>query len=202
MSTHHFHLFSDIDFGEFADSIKRNLASKIEKLEKRSFNTRTTEEIAEDFFREFSLKIPLLQSDNIYQRKPTTIKIDIDSEYSGKSYQKIEGTRFEIILPFIGPQDLFTVRPTSYNSNPPYGKVEHDGIHFVYEVETFYDNAMLRKDFDENLANINLWLKNLREDLQKFNIDLSLNIYTAVRQRKVKVSKNYQLMNTLGFPIR
>jgi len=144
----------------------------------------------------------LLQSDNIYQRKPTTIKIDIDSEYSGKSYQKIKGTRFEIILPFIGPQNLFTIRPTSYNSNPPYGKGEHDGIHFVYEVETFYDNAMLRKDFDENLANINLWLKNLREDLQKFNIDLSLNIYTAVRQHKVKVSKKYQLMNTLGFPIR
>lgn len=196
------HLFSKIDFGDFADLTRNQLGARIEKLMERNFQGVKLESLAEGYFDEFSLMLPTLETTQIYQRKPVDIKIEIDSEYSGKPFQSVDGTRFEIILPYSGNNELFTVRPTLYNSDPPYGDIEKDGIHFIYEVQVFHDHQTVRTSFDQNLSNIRFWMESLSRDVNAFNNRLYTDIFSALQYRAGKVSKEPLLANLLGFPIR
>lgn len=200
MSTNY--LFSDIDFGDFADSRKHALASRMEKLVERHFQGSHITQLTDDYVSEFSLKYPVMLMDQVFQRKPLSIKIGVDSEYNGKVTRKVEGTRYEIILPFSGDSELLSIRPSAYSFDPPYGQVENDGIHFIYEVQIFHDNALIRNSFDQNFQNIGLWLENLCKDVTRFNATLENEVETALRSRLGSIAGITSGKNIMGFPIK
>jgi hypothetical protein len=196
------YLFSATTFADYAESIRRKSGSKIERLTERHFLLKAVDAVAEDIFHEFSLKIPVILIDDVFQRKPVDVRIEMEPEYDGRHSQKIDGTRFEIILPFTGSADLFSVRPTIYDSDPPYGEIEPDGIHFIYQIQVFQDQNSVRENFDQNFKNIKLWLDNLIKDINRFNNSLRADILTAVNYRRKKVAKDAEAANLLGFPIK
>jgi hypothetical protein len=80
--------------------------------------------------------------------------------------------------------------------------VEQDGIHFIYEVQIFHDNSIIRSSFDQNYLNICSWLENLKTDVEKFNIGLENEIDTALRSRLGGITNTSSAKDVWDFPIR
>lgn len=196
------YLFNRYRMYDYQNAILENVAKSINHLTLSSFQNNSVDDISKSIFDHHNLTTPVLKEDGKFQRVPKDIKISMPTRSRYDGYVDIQGTRFEIVIPFTGDKDLFQVCPNVFNSNPPAAVVTEQQLHFIYEIPSNANKDEVYVNFDKNLNNIKNWLNYTEQDVLQFNSKLNTAISSEVGKRKQKIDDDNNAANSSGIPIR
>jgi len=190
-------LFWDRPWRELESQIESQLGSEIRRIETDRVLGTSLDALADDFVDKFRFDIPALLREEIRSEPPTEI---LREEFPGQ-----RGTRVELTVPFSGDANLFAVTPTSFNSNPPRGKLSHSDntITLIFEgMHLAGQSEMVQRDFDQKIRLIEQYLEWLGSDLTRFNDKLPALVRGILDTRYEKLRTDRELVASLKYPIR
>ena len=196
------YLFSDYRFTDLTNSVVNEIRTKINGLKKSDFETKSIEQVTNEIYERNSLVAIKLDVDKVYQKDPKDVEINLPSRFSPAGYRTVQGTKFQIIVPFAGDKELFKARPNRYSHNVPYGDINSSELHFVYQIGLNAEKQEVLQAYEANLANIKSWLENLEGDISVFNNQLKNDVLSAVTARKAKLDDDSKAANSFGIPIK
>jgi hypothetical protein len=113
----------------------------------------------------------------------------------------VTGTEISVEVPFEGDGGLFRLRPSTFSSAPPYGKVTGNTLIFTSWSDNFQS--------DQVQASIQQWLAEIRKYLEwhigsfaGFNGSLERDIRQAIEQRRARLLRDQNLVAGLGIPLK
>lgn len=183
-------------------AINSEVSNKISNLTASAFENKSLEEIADKIFEEHKLITPVLDESKQFQREPKDVPIDIPTQSRFGGYATVNGTKFQIIVPFTGDRVLFNITPTTFSLNNPYASVVQNELHFTYEIPVGRDKSEVYDEYRRNVENIKSWLRNTDNDVNSFNTKLKSDILIVVTNRKKKIDDDKNAANSSGIPIR
>jgi len=113
----------------------------------------------------------------------------------------IPGQRVRYVVPFQGDPKIWECRPSSFNLNPPRGKIEGSEIVFEFEVPNEKVSGT-RQYFDAELANVKQWIQYAAADIESHNQRLGQLLRDALARRREQMGLTAQQIESLGLPVR
>ncbi len=113
----------------------------------------------------------------------------------------VTGTEVIVEVPFSGDQQMFWIRPSTWDTGPPRGEVRSNALIFRYWSDAPQADQ-LRLAFDRWLADIKRYLQWQRETFKGFNDTLASSAGTAITQRREKLLANQSLVAGLGIALK
>ena len=151
---------------------------------------------------EFGINVPILDEEKKYAKKrPTEIDVSRDPMrrflygHAGPHY--VQGTELSIYVPFSGDPELFQVRPSSFDTNPPRGETVGNELCLVY---TFVENASL-DEYQRSIASVKRYLDWLRPSAAQLHGELEQQARSMLDQRKNREAEHAKALGALGIPI-
>ena len=113
----------------------------------------------------------------------------------------ISGTEIEIIVPFTGDSQVFTITPTTYSLNQPSGKAR-DGTLTFFISGIDLETDEVRLEIDQKVDLIGSYLTRIREDADTLNRQLDSIARQCIEQRREKLLADQKLVSSLGFKLK
>jgi hypothetical protein len=151
----------------------------------------------------FQLEIPNLEvEDAVADQKESSVEV------SGFMYgldrgevRRVPGTLVTLEVPFTGDPQMFKVRPSTFNSAPPYGDI-HGNVLLLKQSGTQLNAQQVQNGFDAIISNINQYLGWQKQDAKAFNDQLPAIARQSVEQRRDKLLANQNLVSSLKFKLK
>ncbi len=112
----------------------------------------------------------------------------------------VPGTEISIFVPFDGDPNVFDVKPTAFDMNPPYGDVIGHELCFVYSVADASVNVAAENT--RMVRQISKYLDWLRPSEEQLHVDLRNLVRSLIAQRKQQTAAHAQVVSSLGIPIK
>ena len=177
-------LFSDDALGNFIKTKQEQMVSEINNYQSELNSDINT--LCEPLYEKYRLKIPNLKIDNI--------SIDNHSEVK-------DGISVTFALPFEGDSTLFKHRPLQFYPTPVYGTIVGKGIHLTY-TRTDYNHEAMKAELNSDIEKIKEILGWVSKDIALYNEKIKEVARQLIEFRKEKLSKDKQMIESLGFPIK
>ncbi|MEP1696429.1 MAG: hypothetical protein ABJJ69_07820 [Paracoccaceae bacterium] len=174
-----------------------------DRLVDSDFKRRDTEEIIAELCEKYSLEPPLLDPDNITV-KQREIEIDVSHNrrrsWGDDRPQYIKGTAIDVRLPFTGDADMFNVKPNTWTTSIPRGRVEGNSI--VFSVRgTDLSPEKVKSEISASVSEIQKWLGFQSDSARGFPEALARVVEQAVEARQSKLVADNDLVSNLGFKV-
>jgi len=112
----------------------------------------------------------------------------------------VAGTEISIFVPFEGDPQIFDVKPTAFDMNPPYGDVVGQELHFVYRVA---DSSIdIEAENARTAGQIKKYLEWLRPSAEQLHVELRNLVRSLTAQRKQQAAAHGQVVGSLRMPIK
>jgi hypothetical protein len=149
---------------------------------------------------------PLQVFDNSTAIENDETKIDVSHDPRRAVFDRnrpcyIPGQRVRYLVPFQGDPKMWECRPSSFNLNPPRGKIEGSEIVFEFEVPND-EVSRTRQYFDAELANVKQWIQYAAADVENHNQRLGQLLRDALARRREQLGQTAQQIESLGLPVR
>lgn len=170
----------------------------------RLLNT-STDDLAAYYAANFEIDVPVLHNDLITADQ-CEVQIDVSQDPMRDIRDRsrpfhVAGTLVKVEVPYTGDQEVFFIRPTTFNMNPPCAEVAEGRI--VLRVQGInLDPANLNRHIDGTLGDIRQHLEWLRQDASAFNQDLYGQAVQRIECRKKKLLADRSLVASLGYPLK
>lgn len=202
----HDYLFAQYNLTEFIDTLKQEVAEKVNKRNKGYLLTISETDLCEDLVSRYRLYVPVLQPDKMYALEPEDVKVDVSHEPWRVIIDRtkpfyVSGTTITIVVPFDGEQQLFDYGPSTFSTRVPRGEIVDQELHLVYTI-TDHDAESLQRAIDEDLGAIEAYLQWMRKDVESYNDRLPQLVQKAVQRRKEKLLADEGLVSCLRIPVR
>ncbi len=197
-------LFNDRKFYDLASSLVNKIEARINSYTKEIFDAHSVGKLTGELVEEFRFHKPSVKKENIYQKKPTDIKIQRSVSGRGYNSQRIslDGTQYTFVIPIEGDISLLRIFPSSYMTYLPHGTFGSDAIEVIYKVPVGEDASRIKMDFDKNVDMIETYIGFLEKDIDDFNSKLEPSIKISLEKRKNKLSDDDDIAKSFGFPIK
>jgi hypothetical protein len=196
------YLFSDGDLSATLQAQTASLQAEIDGFSsdyvlKVSFN-----DLAKHLFDKYQIEPVTLVKDDIHigDNGDTTVDMSHDFRYGGRA-NHVPATFAEFVIPFTGDQNIFRLRTSTFNFNPPSAQITPNALRMRY-TSVEHNPAAMRSSFDNDLKNIEQFLQWGAADIERFNSQLNEIIRQRFNHRKEKFLKDRGLVEGLGFPIK
>ncbi|MEK0326200.1 MAG: hypothetical protein QQN63_10910 [Nitrosopumilus sp.] len=181
------------------------MLSQITSIEDNRILNTGVEDLANYFEQEYKIDIPRIDEENI-EVDYGDAKINVAGRFDYLTLDDgtpvyVTGTRVSFYLPFEGDADLFRCKPSTFNSNPPRGRVAGNKIVLTYE-RTDQDAAQFKSDFDRDLSNIQQYLGWIARDVESFNSSVNSKAKQTIEARREKLLKDQGLAAAFGFSLK
>ena len=170
----------------------------------RLLNT-SVDDLCAFFEEKFRINVPVLQEDRVVVSQEET-KIDVSRDpmrfirdRSRPFY--IPGTVVEVTIPFSGESEAFNIRPTSFTTVLPSGKV-NDSTLVIRVAGTDLEAHQVKAEIDRRLADIKKYLEWLRDNASGFNEKIRQLAGEQINRRRQKLLSDQSLVANLGFPLK
>lgn len=199
------YLFMGSDWYAVAQSQHAKMLKEVEGFDGTRLLNTSVEDLVRYFADKYSVAFPTLHVDDlVVDQRETKVDVSRDPlrfipDRSGPVY--IAGTEIEVELPFSGDGGVFSIRPSTFDFNPPAATVSGDRLRFSV-VGTNLEAPQVRARIDETVRSIESHLKNLQSDVSAFNAQRSGAARTAIEARRAKLLSNSSLVASLGFKMR
>jgi len=163
-----------------------------------------TDEIASELAEKYSINVPKLNKSGIRgQQEP--VQVDVSRDQTRAIFDRsrplyMEGTRVVIFVPFEGDAALFEIRPDTFTSVLPMGRVVGQELQFTKE-GVGITKEQLAKEKDGWLTQIEQYLEWHRKGLGGFNESLKGAALQAIEKRRQKLQADQNLLSDLGVPV-
>jgi len=192
-------LFHGVSVFDVIENQKRRLRDKVQRMPATELDD---SELPNRLADEFGIEVPILNEEAKYARQRET-QVDVSRDptrraFFGHGPRSMPGTEISIFIPFTGDPEVFKVRPTAFDSNPPIGDVVGNELCFTY---SFVDNINLT-EHDRTIDKVKRYLEWLRPSEVQLRADLVTAAQNLIVQRKRQTEDHARVLGSLGIPIR
>ena len=198
-------LFSIVGWFRFAQHRCTKLKEEVVDLDDNQLLNTSVDDLCKYFVKKYRIDAPVLDRDGIVvAQRETQVDVSKDplraiSDRSQPFY--IVGTKIEIIVPFTGDSQVFTITPTTFSLNRPSGKVR-DGTLTFFISGIDLETDEVRLEIDQEVDLIDSYLTRLREDADTLNRQLDSIARQCIEQRCEKLLADQNLVASLGFKLK
>ena len=197
-------LFYSLDMHAVIENQKRGLADDINSLTENDVLGTSQEDMVKYLIGKWVIN-PLTVDESKIRTDYGDASVDVSRDFHrfiidrSRPYY-IQGSRFRIRVPFTGDADLFKCKPSTFNLNPPRGKVEQSELVFTYDL-TVEDREKVRELFQRDLENTTSYINWVNGDVEGFNRMLQGEVRQKLSARREKLLKDREVVASLGFPL-
>jgi len=127
-------LFWEYDWNRVAEGQKVAANRDVESYIGTTFSGNSMEELADQLCDKYSLTVPELDLENISVKR-WEVQIDVSNDrmryFSGDGPHHRPGTAIDVRIPFSGDKDMFKIKPNTWTTSIPRGRVEGNSVVFT-----------------------------------------------------------------------
>jgi len=204
----HEYLFADGELHEWLDARLRRAREATQAVPPDRVLIIPEPDLVQELMAQYGVSPPRLRLEARYSPGARDTKVDVSGDWrraiwdrSGPFY--VPGTRFDVRVPFDGDAQLFRLRPSTFTTVVPRGRVE--GQELVVGHEGAADSLnpeQVKAQLDGDLGRIQQYLDWVAADCVRFNMQLQQELENAVKQRRIKVLQDRNLEAFLGIPVQ
>jgi len=200
------YLFTKRYLGALIEGAKAKLVEEIQNMDRDYLLNASEADLCDHFVSKYRGAPPVLRRDEICVSDHQEVDVDVSQDFRRAIFDRshpfyIKGTSVTIAIPFDGEKDLFYYQPSTFNNNPPRGKIVGQELHLTYTT-TDHDADSLRQAYERDLGSVESYLQWVQKDIEPYNDELPQFVQNAVRKRKEKLLADAGLVSSLGIPIR
>jgi TIR domain len=186
------------------DVIEHGKAQVKELIRRLPASELEAEGIAERVITPLLLEIPVLDEATRYA-ETQEIDIDVSGDPMRMIFDRsqpfyIKGTEITVAIPFRGDPNAFQIQPTTFNMNPPFGRVQDHELRLVFRITN--PGVNINAEVDRTITQVKQYLDWLRPSSEQMKRDLIQVAQSLISQRKQQASAHAQIVGGLGIPIR
>ncbi|HEY9021346.1 MAG TPA: hypothetical protein VIN17_11880 [Paracoccaceae bacterium] len=194
-------LFWQYDWTAVVEGQKRAARDAANKLTSKAFSEKSSEELAGELCEKYSLEVPSLNTENITV-KQREVEIDVSNDrsryFSSGGPHFVKGLAIDVRVPFTGDAELFKVKPNTWTSSIPRGRVEGNSVVFTIS-GTNLEEEKVKAEIDRQISELQTWLGFQEKSKGNFTAELSQIARQAVEARKTKIEGDADLISKLGY---
>jgi hypothetical protein len=199
-------LFAEHNLLSEAEAQREGLLNEIAGIDPDSLLNASVDDLASYLCEKYRLDVPVLQDSEIaVEQQETQVDMSQDQMRHIRDRSRpfyLPGTEVRYFVPFTGDPDLFHYQASNFSMNPPRGDVTDDQHLILAYTVLGHDPAVIKSQFDSNLARIKQHLDWSRNDVAPFNASLPALAKDAIKKRRQKLLDDRGLVASLGFPLR
>ena len=199
------YLFCGPDWFSVEESQRRTLQSEIDAIDGNRLLNTSVDDLCDFFGEKFRIDVPELHEDQIVaDQQETQIDVSQDSMRFIRDRSRpfhVAGTLVEVMVPFSGEPEAFTIQPTTYTTAPPRGEIR--GSTLVIKVQgTDLEPQQVKTEIDRTIGAIKQYLDWLRGNAHGFNEQVRRLANERINWRRQKLLADQNLVANLGFPLK
>lgn len=201
------YLFNKYDIYSVIEHQKQHVAKAIQSIQPNYLLNASEEDLVKSLIDEFRLDVPVIKDAEIHVADHGEAQVDVSQDpFRGITDRSqpfyIQGTKIVIAVPFEGDAELFQVRPNTYSTTLPFGKVVGSEIHLEYTT-VGEDHKSIETEYKRAVAEIKQYLGWTREfATNQFNNHLEALVREHISKRKAKLLTGAGMVASLGLPIK
>ena len=196
-------LFNRVDIFNVIEYRKRELKKAFQGVTNLELDSDPIA-LAANLIEQFSISVPVLDEDKKYAlTKETQVDVSHDPRRFISNRSKpfyIAGTEVRIAVPFQGDAEMFGVQPTMFNLNPPFGEIQDNELHLVYQLTDA--NFDVESAANRTIGQVKQYLQSLRGSAEQLKVDLQQLVNAMIEQRKRERGTHSQIMASLKIPVK
>jgi len=122
--------------------------------------------------------------------------------YEGFGPTHVDGTRYELAVPFEGEEMLFALRPNQYTHNPPHADVRRGEVVIVYEGMNPPNAEIIKTQLENQLTELTRWVDWSAAECRAYNDRLRPALVEAIGKQHKKVLAAREVEAALDYPVR
>lgn len=194
-------LFYSNDWHEFTIHWMSTIHYEIDSIGENRLLNSSIEDLCNYFVEKYSLDVPVLGETQVTEPTETNINVVNGDRYVRQGRTTVPGTSISVVIEFTGDDQLFHIRPSNHNHNPPVAFVQNNNLMFSIEEITF-EQDKITSEIKNRVDSIKFYLNSLRKNAKEFNKPLRSNIQTRIQNRREKILKNKKIVAGLGYKIK
>ena len=193
-------LFYEGQLNSLLEHLTRNLGDQVNGLSPTQLLPADDAQVRDHFVGKFKMEPIELKEEEMELIEPREVKVEARDYDFGRRYQKtVLEFRFEI--PFIGNAGLFKLRPSTFTTPAPRGRVEGTCLVYIHQRDDRNKEA-LQSEVKRFIANVQQHLFWQRTDIDNWNNSLQGLVQQLVTSRREKLEADKQMVDDLGFRVR
>lgn len=198
-------LFRDLDIRSVIGDLERKISDEILKFNSQYLFDTSELDLIDYFIKKYTMYPIGLDTDNISVEQ-SEINIDVSQDLTKAIRDRskpfyIKGNRIKYFIPYSGEKTLFFCKATFSGLSNPFGIVNESEI--IVRVDTLdYDEEEIKHSFKKTLSNLFSRIEWINSDVITFNNSIKSKVLDQITARKNKLTKDNELINKLGYPIR
>jgi len=198
-------LFSKYDWHSIQQHQVKKLKEDIANYDGNCLLNTSVDDLCDYYITKFSVNVPVLDVNSIVaDQKEAKIDVSGDPRYGSRfdgSPVLVDGSTVELEVPFTGESEVFNIRPTTFDFNPPRASVRKNSI-ILLLTGINQSSEQVKSEFDRLIKNIETYLANLHSNAGAFNSKLDELARGLIESRREKLLANQNLVASLGFALK
>ncbi|MCH8807302.1 MAG: hypothetical protein IH986_14630 [Planctomycetes bacterium] len=197
-------LFVQGDLAATLGNSKAKAVEEVASLDRNYLLKVSEQDLIDSLTAKYQVQPIELERESIVADGPRDVDITHRGEMAFEYDQEevtIRGTALTIIVPFHGDPMLLRLRPSTFNFNPPRGRIIGQELHLEFRGQDL-KGEQLKREYERVLADVEQYVSWQRGTVDAHNQSMRATITQAVTQRKAKLKKDMDLVASLGIPVR
>ena len=199
-------LFWGKDLSALIRSYESAIGQEVAGWERNRILASSESDLMSYLVEKYTLDAPRILRDQLHIESEGEAKIDVSGRFEYDIWDRgqplhVAGSFVTVAIPFEGDGDLFGFKASTYDMNPPRGRVSGSSVLISFRgVEMNADRT--REEIDATVGKIEQHLEWIRNDCAGWNSRVSSLAEQCVRGRKGRLLKQANMVNALGLPMK
>jgi hypothetical protein len=201
-------MFNEGDLRLALEGQTKKMTAAVDAESEENLNQADTGEWAAALAHHFAVACPGLKTDRVWMEPPKEVGVDVSRDpmraiidpYSD-AVRNYPGYRVVVHVPFEGDADVFKLRPSSFNFNPPRCRIKGDEL--VLTIEYPHDHPLdIDVTADGFIGSVSQWLAYAHTDIDSFNANLEQQARQAIERRHQRLEQRDAHLAQSKIPVR
>lgn len=200
------HLFLQNDWISIRDEQTQAMLKEIDAIESNRLLNTSVDDLCRYMEKKYTIDVPFLDKEKIVVDQYET-KIDVSqdrnrwiSDLNQPFY--VNGTTIEVVIPFTGDAEMFSVRPSSFTTNSPRAQISNNNILKIFIQGTDLTSDRVKSAISDTISSIEGYLRAQRNDVSPFNDQIVDVAREKIVSRRKRLLRDRDLVSSLGFELK
>lgn len=204
-------LFHEAPLSAVLDAQVEKMKAYVGDMSTEQLNAATDDEIVAHVVSEFRVE-PLTIHEDRAEAEHAETAVDVSHHFERAVYDRsqpclVKGNQITAHVPFTGDPELFRLRTSRYNYNPPRGRVRKSGdaggtVVMWLALPADLDERQFNQWIGQRLNGLREYADWSRNDVEAFNKTLEGQACAAIGARRHQLERQGDLLKNLSIPLR
>ena len=199
-------LFYGKDLSALIRGYEATLKEEVEQWDRNRILASSASDLVTYLVEKYTLDPPRLLRDQIHIDSEGETKIDISRRFEYDVWDRdsphlIPGSYVTVAIPFKGDGDLFGYKASTFNLNPPRGRISGSNVLISFQ-DVKLDAQCLQEEINSTVMRIEEQLKWVENDCNEWNTRITSVAEDCIRSRKNRLLEQAEMVSALGIPIK